>query len=150
MHKALNTPTERPGPGLHSVEADDERLDDTIVQDRDKISRVMTTERRNPDAKQLREAFGDIEYEANKLPGSYQVTGHELPRGGREVYRLSIVKPHVRDTDYGRGDSITHVVISLTHDGVPHWEIQGDTLDDEFEMSLVHLLEDTIAEARHI
>jgi hypothetical protein len=150
MEKALNTPTERPGPGLHLVEAGDERLDDTIVQERDKISRVMTTEKRNPDAKQLQEAFSDIEYEASNIPGGYQISGHELPLDSDHVYRLSIVKPHARDSEFGRGDSITSVHIGFDSDGNPHWEIDGDKLDDNFEMALVYLLEDTIAEARHL
>jgi len=138
-----------PPPNLRLVResVDDERPEDTIVQGRGVLSGVMKLHR-EPDAQTLQQAFSDSEYQFKALPGDYQVAGNKMDGGNRALYRVSIVKPNDRGDEHSSGNSITTVVVGLAPDGSPHWEIQGDKLDDDFEMNLVDLMEDIIADVR--
>lgn len=142
MLEAQNHGHTTPPPSLHLVETPDESPEDTIVQERDEVSEVLTIDKK-PDAMALQVAFGNFENDANQLPDTYQVMGSRLFEKGGAVYKISIVG--TGDHNYG---SSTTVDISLAPDGSPHWKFKGNELDLDFQDALVDLIEDNIAEAR--
>lgn len=125
-----------PPPNLRLVtEIIDDTPENTVVQERDRVSGLMT--RQEHDIQTLREAFGNFELDARTLPDENRVTRIPL-EGSDEACMIIIEQPDETETTCYVG----------LEDGVPYWELEGAKLEPEFEKRLVNLIEDCIADAR--